>query len=147
MTDAVSHQQEDLRRSMGLPKEGDTYRWLHKRRRTPREWIEVIPTYEPLERSGDLDGAIAYYRGFGMNLAEQSFSYVRLASPRRFKRFWWTVGLVLALPTFGGSLVFCAIMVWMDRAGEERAVIEMSALGDGRWIENRHVGVEPLGLF
>ena len=145
--DAISARQVDVRRSMGLPEVEDTHRWLRRRRRTPREWVEVIPIYEPLERSGDLDGAIEYYRSFGMKLAEQSFGYVRLVSPRRWKRFWWIAGLLLALPPLGGSLVFAAMMVWMDRAGEDRATIEMSIMEDGTWNENRYVGVEPLGFF
>ncbi len=82
-----------------------------------------------------------------MKEEERSFEYVRLVSPRQWKRGWWALGFLLALPTLGGSLVFCAIMVWMDRAGEDRAIIEMSAVGNGAWTENRHVGVGNLGFF
>lgn len=144
MTEAVSAKQEEYRRSRGLPEVEDTHRWLRKRQRTPLQWGEAIPLYEPLERSGDLEGAIAYYKGFGMREAERSFGYVRLVSPRRWKRLWWTLGILLALPTLGGSLVFAVIMIALNRASEERAVIEISAVGDGPWTEDRRTGIEKL---
>ena len=127
MSDVISAEQENLRREAGIPPTDETYRWLRRRRRTPRQWTEVLPMYEPLLRDGDIEGAVAFYKGFGMRVSERSFEYVRLVSPRQWKRFWWVTGALLALPTLGVSLLGAALLVWIDRAAEERATIELDA--------------------